>query len=336
MNSLVFYISLILLTIPNSSGADWTSTPTGSEASLRGISAVSDRVVWVSGSGGTVLRTTDSGAHWQRRIRGLPSDLDFRAIQTYDGRIVTVMAAGAGEKSAIYRTTDAGEHWTLVHQNKIQGAFFDGFAFFDALRGLLVGDPVDGKFFLLTTSDGGQTWSRIDGPTARDGEGAFAASNTSLVVHRDGHAWFGTGGVLGGRVFNSYDWGRTWTGVSTTIPHDTAAAGVFSLAFPDASHGYASGGDYQKLAESKGVLSETMDGGASWHEFEGAKGYRSAIVTDGHHIIVTGPSGTEMKPANAPWQPVEGDGYHALSLAPKGKVVWASGSKGRIAHMKIR
>src|SRR5215203_101819 len=43
----------------------WHDTPTGSTASLRGLSAVSANVAWASGSVGTVLRTTDRGTTWQ-------------------------------------------------------------------------------------------------------------------------------------------------------------------------------------------------------------------------------------------------------------------------------
>ena len=330
-------ILLIPLLMAAGEGPGWTPVSTGSAASLRGISAVSDRVVWVSGSGGTILRTTDGGGTWES-MKGLPADLDFRAIHTYDGKRVTAMSAGPGVKSTIYQSSDAGAHWALVHQNKIPAAFFDGFAFFDALRGLLIGDPVDGKFFLLVTKDGGATWNPIIGPSARDGEGAFAASNTSLVVKHDGGAWFGTGGVLGGRVFSSYDWGRSWTAIQTTIPHETAAAGVFSVAFLDGKHGFATGGDYQKPGDAQGVLSETTDGGLTWRAVDGAaKGYRSAIVVhDGKHIVVTGPSGSEILSGAAGWQSVSGEGYHALSAAPKGKLVWAAGGKGRVAFLRLR
>ena len=40
----------------------WTEQQSGVTARLRGISAVSDRVAWASGSGGTVVRTADGGA----------------------------------------------------------------------------------------------------------------------------------------------------------------------------------------------------------------------------------------------------------------------------------
>ena len=270
-------------------------------------------------------------------MAGLPEDLDFRGLQTFDGRTVFLMSAGPGRKSAIYRTIDAGQHWKLVHQNEIPEAFFDGIVFYDALRGLVIGDPVEGKFFLLATSDGGATWGRLEGPPARDGEGAFAASNTSLSLHRAGLAWFGTGGVLGGRVFNSFDWGRTWTAVATTIPHETAAAGVFGLAFHDDKHGLAVGGDYKLLNEATAVLSETTDGGATWTRLNGPGGYRSAIVTDGHRVLVTGPAGSDYRPApNADWQVIAGEGFHALSIPAKGKLIWASGSNGRVASIRLR
>ena len=35
-------------------------------ANLRGISAVSDAVVWASGENGTIVRTLDGGEHWEK------------------------------------------------------------------------------------------------------------------------------------------------------------------------------------------------------------------------------------------------------------------------------
>ena len=38
----------------------------GVTANLRGISAVSDSVVWASGENGTIVRTLDGGEHWEK------------------------------------------------------------------------------------------------------------------------------------------------------------------------------------------------------------------------------------------------------------------------------
>ena len=64
----------------------WHDTPTGSTASLRGLSAVSANVVWASGAtatGGVVLRTTDRGATWQNVSPTGPATLQFRDIEAF-------------------------------------------------------------------------------------------------------------------------------------------------------------------------------------------------------------------------------------------------------------
>ena len=57
----------------------------GVTARLRGVSAVSDRVAWASGSGSTVLRTADGGATWQK-LTVTTDAVDFRDIDAIDAR----------------------------------------------------------------------------------------------------------------------------------------------------------------------------------------------------------------------------------------------------------
>jgi photosystem II stability/assembly factor-like uncharacterized protein len=211
----------------------WTPTTAPSQASLRGIHAVSDSIVWASGANSTVLRTLDAGTSWQTFAVPGAEGLDFRDIHAWDAQTAIVMSAGPGTKSRLYRTTDGGATWTLSHENKQEKGFFDSIAFWDRKRGILVGDPVDGRFTILITVDGGVSWKPAASqsmPPAAEGEGAFAASGTAIAVSRNGRAWFGTGGEKGGRVFSSTDWGRSWNVFQTPIRHDTASAGVFSLA----------------------------------------------------------------------------------------------------------
>ena len=58
MKLLLTIVSLLTVQSPH-----WTLQTSGVNARLRGISAVSDRVAWASGSGSTVLRTSDGGAN---------------------------------------------------------------------------------------------------------------------------------------------------------------------------------------------------------------------------------------------------------------------------------
>ncbi len=57
----------------------------GSTAGLRGIDSVDGTVAWASGTAGTVLRTIDGGAHWQKcAIPGPDGDsLDFRGVEGF-------------------------------------------------------------------------------------------------------------------------------------------------------------------------------------------------------------------------------------------------------------
>src|SRR5258708_23679130 len=220
---------LTLLLTQSLSAQTWTPQQSGTTASLRGISAVTDRIVWASGSNGTWLRTTDGGATWHSATVPGAETLDFRGVHALNATTAWQLSSGPGDKSRIYKTTDAGNHWTLQYTNPDAKGFFDAIAFWNPTHGIVLGDPVDGQFVILTTTDGGVTWNRRPTPPALPNEGAFAASNTCLILSRNGTAWFGTGGPGAARVFRSRDRGLSWTLAPTPIRNHGASAGIFSL-----------------------------------------------------------------------------------------------------------
>src|SRR5712692_5767472 len=154
MKLLLPILSTLLLLNPH-----WTLQHSGVTARLRGISAVSDRVAWASGSGSTVLRTDDGGATWQR-LTVTTDAVDFRDVDAIDGHIAYVLSIGNGPASRIYKTNDAGATWTLQFKNEDPKAFYDAMSFWDARHGIVIGDSIDGKFCLLTTENGGKSWVR--------------------------------------------------------------------------------------------------------------------------------------------------------------------------------
>ncbi len=97
-------------------------------ARLRGVSAVSDRVAWASGSGGTVLRTDDGGAKWQK-LTVTTDVVDFRDIDAIDDRTAYVLSIGNGPASRIYKTTDAGATWTEQYRSNDPKMFLDAMSF---------------------------------------------------------------------------------------------------------------------------------------------------------------------------------------------------------------
>src|SRR4051812_35283116 len=101
---------------------------TGSRASLRGLSAVSERTVWVSGNEGTVGRSTNGGKTWEWiTVPGYESK-DFRDIEAFDASTAVVMASGE-EPGLVLKTVNGGKTWKKVDENATPGIFPDGMEF---------------------------------------------------------------------------------------------------------------------------------------------------------------------------------------------------------------
>ncbi len=315
----------------------WQPQESGTTASLRGVWAVNDKVVWASGSGGTWLRTIDGGKTWKASKMPGASDLDFRAVRAFDEKTAFLLATGPGEKSRIYKTSDAGANWQLLYTNPDPKGFYDALQFWDEDHGIVLGDPVDGHFAVLTTEDGGASWKSQKTPAAVPNEGAFAASNSCLIVRGAHEAWFGSGGQGGGRIFHSTDGGKSWSVTKTPIRNDSASAGIFSIAFSDAKHGIAVGGDYNKPTETMGNIVETSDGGKTWvAPKNGPSGFRSAIgfLPTLKLWIAGGTSGSDFSLDEAKsWEKVGAENQNAISFV--GVVGWAVGPKGAIAGLIV-
>ncbi|HXT27940.1 MAG TPA: hypothetical protein VN716_01625, partial [Vicinamibacterales bacterium] len=191
----------------------WQAQTSGVAARLRGVSAASEHVVWASGEKGTVLRTADGGATWTKLTVPDAAALDFRDVDAVSDSTAYLLSIGKGAASRIFKTTDAGAHWQTQFTNEDPGAFYDAMTFWDARRGLAISDSVNGSFVILTTRDGGATWTRVPAgglPPALPNEGAFAGSGTNIAVAAGGHAWIGTGAAARSRVLRTADGGATW------------------------------------------------------------------------------------------------------------------------------
>jgi len=157
--------------------------------SLRGVSAVSQKIAWASGTHGTYLRTIDAGRTWQSAQVPGAATLDFRAVVAFSVDEAFLMSAGPGDQSRIYHTSDAGQHWSPQFTATNPKSFFDSMVFWDPTHGIVLGDPIPDesgklKFELLLTDDG-RTWHALPStqlPPAEEGEGAFAASNSCLAI----------------------------------------------------------------------------------------------------------------------------------------------------------
>jgi hypothetical protein len=321
----------------------------GSTASLRGIDSVDGKVVWASGTEGTVLRTTDAGQHWTKcPIPDGDKDgatLDFRGVQAWDAQTAIVMASGPGDKSRLYKTTDGCKTWSESLRNPDPEGFWDvvqfvhsdfGFLIAGPNTGVLVGDPVDGQFKTNAMVLGHGWFRDLGGCKAKAGEAAFAASNSSAFEFGNRRYILGTGGKPGAAVHISAllytgDGAAPCRRVAVPMAGGSDSSGIFSLCFKSLKAGIAVGGDYTKPNDPSGTAAWSSDGGATWQaSTTPPHGYRSTVqYSESEKLWITaGTNGSDLsRDDGKTWQPLDNGNWNALSLP------FIVGPKGRIARL---
>jgi photosystem II stability/assembly factor-like uncharacterized protein len=333
-------LAVFFLLLANSYAQDFHLQTSHTKADLRGISSVSSKIAWASGTKGTFLRTTDGGETWVAASVPGAESLDFRDVQAFSENTAYLLAAGPGPASRIFKTTDAGAHWIIQFKNEDPRGFYDCMAFWDEKHGIALGDAIDGEFQLYATDDGDH-WRQLPTnklPTALEGEGAFAASGTCITVQAESNVWFATGGKAA-RVFHSADRGLTWQAAETPIVHGAEATGIFSIAFLDPKNGVIAGGNYQDPKKTGRNLAYTFDGGETWKlsTLSPQFYFSTAAFTPGH-LLVAGTAGAAhatidglKSPTAVPFQRTQSLNVNAVSIATDG-TIFAVGPKGLIAR----
>lgn len=334
MKTFQLLISVCLLSIW--CNAQWVKQDVKTTASLRGLSVVNDKVIWASGTGGAVIKTTDGGKTWNVMIVPGAEKLDFRDVEAFDANTAYILSIGNGGLSRIYKTTDGGATWNEQFRNKDEREFYDAIACWDRDNCIAMSDPVDGHYVLISTSNG-SVWTPIKSnflPAAKDGEAAFAASGTCLITIKKNVAFLVSGGS-DSRVFKSNDRGNSWQVAETPIVKGTPGSGIFAVAFRNELHGTIVGGNYEKPNEAKNNLAFTSDGGKTWYEGEGLSGYRSSVTyIDDRTTIALGTNGTDISyDRGGVWKKIGSENLN--SVAAKGKkAVWAVGPNGGVYKLK--
>jgi len=317
--------------------AQWVKQNVNTTASLRGLSVVNEKVVWASGTGGTVIRTVDGGKTWNVIVVPGAEKLDFRDIEAFSAKTAYILSIGNGESSRIYKTTDGGRNWKLQFKNANEKAFFDAIACWDKNNCVAMSDPVDHKFVLIQTKDGGKSWTPMDTskmPEAKEGEAAFAASGTCLITQGKKNLFLVTGGS-DARVFHSNDRGLTWYVAETPIAKGTAGSGIFSIAMFDIASGVIVGGNYEKPDARDNTLAFTSDGGRTWSLGPALGGYRSGItLLDRIWMIAVGTNGSDLRrESEKTWTPMGPENLNSVAADKHINnqiMVWAVGPNGLV------
>lgn len=308
----------------------------GIKTSLRGLSVVNNNVVWVSGSNGTVGKSTNAGKNWKwMTVKGFEKN-DFRDIEAFDANTAIIMAIA--DPAYILKTTDGGETWEVVYENKTPGMFLDAMEFRDPSNGYVIGDPVDGRFFIAKTNNGGKTWLELpasERPVADSGEAFFASSGTNLRYLYNESLILASGGKNSRLFYNNEP-------LQVPMTKGKETAGTNSVAVYDnykrskANKIIIVGGDFTADSLTNNNCFVSINGGRSWQRPKSPPtGYRSCVEFLNKETIVTsGLNGVDYSyDGGKNFFNISKEGFHVCRYARIGNTVYLAGGNGKIGKL---
>ncbi|MGZ3819720.1 MAG: WD40/YVTN/BNR-like repeat-containing protein, partial [Mucilaginibacter sp.] len=298
----------------------------GKPTSIRGLSVVDDKVAWISSSKGTIATTTDGGKTWNwQQVKGFEKS-DFRDIEAFSAKEAIIMSSGT--PALILKTMDGGANWNVKYRNADTAYFLDAMDFSDINHGYVLGDPINNKFVLLETKDGGETWNMFKNPPAAlQGEAAFAASGTCLRTNKN-EIVIVTGGSQSRQLYYRIN-GNLWDYWPLPITHGKASCGAFSFAKAD---NYSSkiyiGGDYANDHKTDSVASYIATYDASVKSsIRPPSGFQSCVeYISGNIFLSTGTPGSNITTdGGKTWTKIDDISYNVCRKAKHGKLVLLAG-----------
>lgn len=334
-NILIICISVVFTCF--SLSAQTIQTLTQKEnTSFRGLDTYRENVVWVSGSNGTVGRSTDAGKTWAWVSPTGYETFDFRDIEVFGKNEAIILSSGT--PSVILRTTNGGKSWREVYRNESPNIFLNGMDFQNK-TGFAFGDPIEGNFQLLKSTNKGRTWTDVSEHMflmADEGEVGFAASGTAIQVLND-NVWVGTGGRYSS-LFRRNEKALKMDKTDVPILSGRQSTGIFSIVFWDDATGVVVGGDYMQDQNNENNVLLTFDGGQSWEKPRTpVHGFRSAVAyTNKNTLIATGTSGTDLSvDAGRNWKNISTESFNTIAVSQKGKKIFLAGNDGKVSLLEF-
>ena len=206
----------------------WIPLSAGTTQDLYSIAVSSTKNIWVVGSNGTVLHSTDL-QNWI--LTGISTDAHLYNVEFYNGYYGWIM----GTTGKIFKTVDGGENWSVQVSGTVQTLYDASFVSKD--KGWICGS----KGTILFTDDGGNNWIYQNSTTVEDLKGIrFITGQKGWAVGDNG------------KIIRTNDGGQTW--INQNVPGVLEDLNDIDFAHPDG--GIIVGGN--------GTVLKTIDGGNTW------------------------------------------------------------------------
>lgn len=299
----------------------------GTKTSIRGLSVVNENIIWASGSGGKVARSTNGGKSFEWiTVKGFEKN-DFRDIEAFDSNTAVIMAVA--DPAYILKTTNGGKDWKVVYSNSTKGMFLDAMNFYDSKHGMVIGDPINDTVFQAVTSDGGDTWQVYTKyPVKVDaGEAFFASSGTNLKYFMGSYVLV-SGGTKASFIFPE-------TKLKLDILQGKESTGCNSVAYWK-GRWVIVGGDFANDKDTTLNCLYSLPGPPRFRRpATPPHGYRSCVAFISKKKLITcGTSGIDISTDGGNnWKLISNESYHVCQKAKKGKAVFLAGGNGRISKL---
>jgi photosystem II stability/assembly factor-like uncharacterized protein len=304
--------------------------------SIRAIDILNDGNLAFAANNGTFGLFNPLKSSWMTSKQEFDSlNLQFRSVSHTTGDFFMLSVENP---ALLYKTGDAGR-MQLVYKEDHDKVFYDAIDFWNNQEGIAIGDPTEDCMSIIITRDGGNTWHKLSCdslPKTKEGEAAFAASDTNIAIVGD-HTWVATGGKAS-RVMYSPDKGKTWEVYDTPIIQGLETTGIYSIDFYDEQNGFAIGGDYTKPDDNTANKIQTNDGGKTWELVTQNEnpGYRSCVQyipnREGKELVAIGFNGIDYSnDSGTSWKHLSDEGFYTIRFL-NDSVAYVAG-KGRISKL---
>jgi photosystem II stability/assembly factor-like uncharacterized protein len=288
-------------------GHDWTQVNSSASllqaySSYRGTGFVGNGVLWQS-IGNQMSISLDQGQTW-RDATVHAEDAAAQSGQTSSAAVTQYTDASdfvVATSHRFYATNDGGQTFRrlLGPDSRDAGSPYAAGEFTDIRNGKFL--TANGA--LLSTIDGGRTWTRLDYPST-------VATPVALHFTSATEGWL----VLGGKLAHSTDGGATW---STPLT-GSAMLNLQGMSWANATHGWT---------WNYGALFVTADGGATWVQaiMPNNFGVTSATMTGPlTGVAVSTYNGAAItQDGGATWQAVSTTYAFGSLVHASGQTVWA-------------